>query len=104
MKFNFVYDDRTELEVPVIYVPMEYWEPQEKAEFYDRAQSITSKIPAKILELDKRYMTKYEELQENPDDFFTIMDELNDLSGKISELNVLYLRIEGHFLQSGGHF
>lgn len=104
MKFNFIYDDRIELEMPVIYVPLEQWNPEETAEFFDKTQGISSKIPAKIHEFDKRYMKKYEELQHQPEMFFEIMEELNDLSGKISELNVLYLRIEGTFLHAGGHF
>lgn len=104
MKFDFIYEPRIELEMPVIHIPMEDWEAAEVAEFYDKAQSITAKIPAKILEFDKLYMRKYEELQARPDDFFEIMDDLNELSGKISELNVLYLRIEGSFLHAGGHF
>lgn len=104
MKFNFIYDPRIELDMPVIHIPMEAWEAAEIAEFYEKTQAITSKIPAKILEFDKLYMRKYEELQVRPDDFFEIMDDLNELSGKISELNVLYLRIEGTFLHAGGHF
>lgn len=104
MKYEFVYDPRTEIDMPVIYTPFEEWSTEEKSEFYQKTQVISSKIPAKILEFDKRYMNKYEELHDKPDAFFEIMDELNELSGKISELNVLFLRIEGTFLFSGGHF
>lgn len=104
MKFNFIYDDRIEMDMPVIYVPIEQWNPEDKVEFFDRTQGISSKIPSKIQEFDKRYMKKYDELQYHPEMFFEIMEELNDLSGKISELNVLYLRIEGKFLHSDGHF
>ncbi|WP_134701484.1 hypothetical protein [Ammoniphilus sp. YIM 78166] len=104
MKYNFVYDRRIELDMPVIYVPFEEWNSEETAAFYERTQGITSKIPAKILEFDKRYMKKYEELQSRPEAFFEIMDELNELSGKISELNVLFLRLEGTFIQSDTHF
>ncbi len=103
MKFNFIYDPRIELDMPVIHIPMENWEAAEIADFYDKTQAITSKIPAKILEFDKIYMKKYEELQSRPEDFFEIMEALNDLSGKISELNVLYLRIEGSFLHGDSH-
>ncbi|RXT04133.1 hypothetical protein [Ammoniphilus sp. CFH 90114] len=104
MKYTFIFDDRIELDMPVIYVPVEQWDQEETAAFFEKTQGITSQIPAKIQEFDKRYMQKYEELQHRPESFFEIMDELNELSGKISELNVLYLRIEGTFLHAGGHF
>lgn len=104
MKYEFIYDTRIEVDKPVIHVPVEEWSTEDFSNFMDESQRITSKIPAKILEIDKRYMEKYEELQIRPDFFFEIMDELNEMSGKISELNVLYLQLEGKFLYSGGHF
>jgi len=104
MKYAFVYDPRIEMNMPVIYEPMEEWTSEEMAHFNDQALSITAQIPAKILEFDKRYMKKYDALEEDPERFFEIMEDLNELSGKISELNVLYLRLEGKFLQTGGHF
>jgi hypothetical protein len=104
MKYEFMYNSRVEIDMPVIHVPLEQWDTDERAHFYEKAQTVSSKIPAKILEFDKLYMKKYDELQQHPEAFFEIMDELNELSGKISELNVLYLRLEGTFLHAGGHF
>ncbi|HJV47495.1 MAG TPA: hypothetical protein VJ824_17390 [Bacillota bacterium] len=102
MKFEFVYDPRIELNSPIIKIPVEEWTTEDLHQFYEEAQDVTAKIPAKILEFDKIYMQKYEELQYRPEDLFDIMEELNELSGKICELNVLYLRLEGKFLYSGG--
>jgi hypothetical protein len=104
MKFGFEYNPRIELEVPVFFVPFEQLTQQDLAEFYHEVQMVTSKIPVKIQELDRRYMANYEKLEERPDQFFEIMDELNEISGKISELNVWFLNLEGKFIQTDGHF
>jgi hypothetical protein len=105
VKYTFKYDPRIELDVPFLYVPFEEFSQEEKTEFYSQIQDVTAKIPAKILELDRHYMNKYQELDTRPDDVFEIMYELTELSKKICELNVLFLHLEGRFIQSGeGHY
>ncbi|RKD25086.1 hypothetical protein BEP19_04500 [Ammoniphilus oxalaticus] len=100
MKFKFEYNEKIELEKPLILVPMERWNQREIDEYYGKARKISAQIPSRIRQLDEQYMEKYESLQLNPDDFFEIMEELNGISSKISELNALYLKIEGKHLQS----
>jgi hypothetical protein len=102
--YRFVYDPRIEIEVPVLTKPLDSFSKEDLDSFYEQAQMISAKIPAKIQELDKRYMAKYDMLHDHPELFFEIMDELNEISGKISELNVWFLHLEGRFIQTDGHF
>lgn len=99
MNYRFVYDEKLELETPIFLVPIDHWSEREKNAFYEKAKKISEKIPEKIRKLDETYMRKYETLHEQPDLFFEKMEELNEISSKISALNAIYFAIEGKHLR-----
>jgi hypothetical protein len=105
MKYSFSYDGFLEICVPVLHDAIENFTKEERENLYMEAKEKTSsKIPAKILELDEKYMDLYEKLGKEPEKFFEITDELNRISERISALNVWFLEIEGYFIQSHRHF
>lgn len=99
MNYTFDYDKRLGIDLPVLNVPFESLDEDERGKFFKELRAISASIPEKIKLLDEEYMEKYEELEKDIDNFYEIMDELNDISKKISELNVWFLKIEGHFIQ-----
>lgn len=101
-KFDFIYNPKLDIKEPVLYVPLNYLSATEKAEYFLEANKIAAEIPSKIQQLDKQYMQLHDELAGNDEHFFDLFEEMNQISEKICELNVLYLRIEGHFIQRDG--
>jgi hypothetical protein len=77
----------------------------ERAELAARYQEMAAQIPAQVKAFEKRYMACYEELKQAEDDatFYSLIDEMNDLSSRISDLNILYLEIEGRYLAEKVH-
>lgn len=100
-KFVFEYNPKIKLKVPVLKVPLEQLNAAELSEYQYEASKLAADIPAEISQLDQVYMEKYTQLQEAKEQhFFQKMNELNIISDAICELNVLYLKIQGQFLQS----
>lgn len=102
--YTFEYNKKLEIEIPIILEKEDKWTKKEKEDFLRKIQQISSKIPEKIKKLEERYMELYEKLEQNEEKYFSNLEELNQISYDISELNVLFLRIEGRFLFSERHF
>ena len=65
-------------------------------------QQVCSRIPIQIQAFEDAYMKRFAELEqvEEDDTFYVLLNEMNELSSCISDLNVLFLHIEGRFLAS----
>lgn len=100
--YEFRYDARLGIDRPVLHVAYERLSKAEREAFEYKCQQVCSRIPLRIQALERTYMTRYAELEhaEADTDYFAILNEMNDISSRISELNVLFLHIEGRFLAS----
>lgn len=100
--FEFRYDEEIDLMRPVLHVDYESLNPEERQEFEWRLQQVSAQIPDRIQQFEQDYMHLYETLKATEDDeaFFRINEEMNKVSKKISELNLLYLQIEGTHLHA----
>jgi hypothetical protein len=103
--FAFVYDERLGLARPVLYVEYEELSQEKQDEFELKCQESCSYIPERIKEIEQDYMQRYEALANTEDEteFLRLNDELNELSKRICELNLLYLQIEGTYLSANVH-
>jgi hypothetical protein len=103
--FEFCYDNRLGVLLPLLHVEYEEMPKALQDEFEYKCQEICSQIPEQIKQLERAYMEKYEALQEIDDEehFLQLNDELNDLSKRICDLNLLYLHIEGTYLAANVH-
>lgn len=100
--FTVRFDQELGIEVPVLYVPFDQLSEGEKEEFHAKMEEISGKIPGRIRELEQEYKEMYDHLSlENSDQiFFDGMERLNQISRSISELNILYLQMQGRYLTS----
>ncbi len=100
--FEFRYDEEINLMRPVLHVDYESLNLEERQEFDWGLQQISAQIPDRIQQFEQEYMNLYETLKSTEDDasFFRINEEMNKVSKKISELNLLYLHIEGTHLHA----
>lgn len=104
-RYEWRYDSRLQIERPHLRVDLEDLTMEEREEFEVMCQQACSQIPVRIQSLEKEYMEKFKVLErmEEDDDFFTLLNEMNEISSRISDLNVLFLHIEGRFLASHSH-
>lgn len=103
--FELRYDQELELMRPVLHVDYESLSPEKKQEFEWACQQVCAKIPDRLQQLEQAYMELYEKLKDTEDEelFFKTNEEMNELFKKISEINLLYLQIEGTYLHSNVH-
>lgn len=100
--FEFRYDEEIDLMRPVLYVDYESLNAKERQEFEWGLQQISAQIPDRLQQFEQDYLNLYETLKKAEDDesFFRINEEMNRVSKNISELNLLYLHIEGTHLHA----
>ena len=98
--YEWRFDPRLNIRRLILRVDPDRLTPGERAELAVRYQEMAAQIPAQVKAFEKRYMACYEELKQAEDDesFYALIDEMNDLSSRISDLNILYLEIEGRYL------
>lgn len=103
--FSFEYDERLGVYLPHLEVEYDQMSEEQQYEFELKCQEICSKIPERIRELEQEYMIIYEALKEaeDEDEFLRYNDKMNELSKAISDLNLLYLQIEGTYLGAHVH-
>jgi hypothetical protein len=103
--FEFCYDQRLGIRRPYLHREYEELSKELQDEFELKCQEICSEIPERIKVLEREYMRKFEDLREMDDEtsFLRLNDEMNELSKKICDLNILYLYIEGTFLAANVH-
>ena len=103
--YEFRYDQRLQISKPHLYVTYEELSEEQREEYELLCQRACSGIPDQIHSLEEAYMACFEQLTtvEDDDQFHTLLDEMNELSSRISDLNVLYLQLEGHFLNERVH-
>jgi hypothetical protein len=103
--FEFRYDERLNLPLPLLHVEYEELPEAARQEFELKCQEICSLIPERIKELERLYLARYDQLWdvENEESFLKLNDEMNELSRTICDLNLLYLHIEGTYLDANVH-
>lgn len=110
MKFNkeyfrFLFDERLQVNRPYLLCDYEEMPEEVQDDFELRCQQVSAEIPEKIEALEREYMHLFDQLQETAEDdrFDQLMDQMNDLSSKIFDLNLLYVGIEGKYLGANVH-
>jgi len=103
--YEWRFDPRLNIHRLILRVDSDRLAPKERAELALRYQEMAAQIPAQVRAFEQRYMACYEALKQAEDDesFYSLIDEMNDLSSRISDLNVLYLEIEGRYLAGKIH-
>lgn len=102
--YEFIYDEELGIEKPILYVPMEQLSEEDQSSLYHKMEQISGQIPERIRELERKYETLYARFSEEDhiqdDRFYSRMEEMNEISRKIGELNILYLQMQGKYLTS----
>ncbi|WP_054949284.1 hypothetical protein [Numidum massiliense] len=103
--YAWQFDARLDLERPVLHVPDDELTEADRQAFAAMCQQVCAKIPERIKTLEQEYMERFTRLEDVEQDaeFHELLDEMNEISGCISELNVLYLQLEGKYLTSYVH-
>ncbi|SFS47022.1 hypothetical protein [Marininema halotolerans] len=103
--YELVFDQRLQIRKPLLHVDYEELSLEEQEQFEWLCQEICAEIPPRIQELEAIYMKSFEVLYFAEDDatFFQLTTEMNELSCLIADLNVLFLHIEGKFIQTSVH-
>lgn len=103
--FTFVHDVRLGVTRPILYVDYDELPREKREEFELKCQACSASIPQRIKELEREYLELYEGLAnlDEEDEFLRGMDQLNELSRRICDLNLLYLQIEGTYLAANVH-
>jgi len=99
------YDRRLKIDRPFLHIDYEELSEAEREEFELICQEICSKIPDQIKAWEQEYNNKYESLKEADDEevFYQLTDELNEISSRICDLNLLFLYIEGTYISQSIH-
>lgn len=103
--YELCYDTRLQIERPYLHVRIDELSEVEREAFEVVCQQVCSRIPVQIQVFEKKYMERFTALEsaEEDDMFFDLLQEMNEISSCISDLNVLFLQIEGRFLASRSH-
>ncbi|MFC4077169.1 hypothetical protein [Salinithrix halophila] len=103
--YERVHDERLRVDRPVLYVEYESLSEGEQQEFELLCQEICAQIPPRIKAFEEIYMDRFEALHqaENDEAFYHLLEEMNDISSRIADLNVLFLHIEGNFIAASIH-
>lgn len=98
--FAFPFDERLGIHRPRLFVDYEELSRDNRHRFELGCQEVCAEIPERIRLLEERYMNLFEALNEmaTEAEWERLMDEMNDLSSCIADLNVLYLHIEGTYI------
>ncbi|WP_141201759.1 hypothetical protein [Paludifilum halophilum] len=103
--YEFPWDERLQVHRPLLHVEYEEMPPEVQHTFELKCQEVCAQIPPQIKVFEQRYMDRFEALNQarEDEDFFGLMEEMNELSSCISDLNILFLHIEGHFIGASVH-
>ncbi|SHE71500.1 hypothetical protein SAMN05444392_102490 [Seinonella peptonophila] len=102
ISYQLQYDERLGIKRPVLFVEYEQLSRSEQEMFEEACQQISSEIPDRIRYFEKEYLEYFDSLSqaEHEEMFEHMIKKMNDISRCISELNLLYLYIEGTYLGS----
>ncbi|SFX72971.1 hypothetical protein SAMN04487866_12029 [Thermoactinomyces sp. DSM 45891] len=105
MPYEMIYDSRLQIRRPILHVDYDELESDVQAEFELLCQQVCACIPEQIKCFEIEYLMTFDSLKEVEDEklFFAINEQLNDLSSRISDLNILFLHIEGSFVTQSVH-
>lgn len=104
MKYTISQDDRLGLARPVLLTPYDKLNEEEQASFELLCQSVCAGIPEAIKRFERKYMQHFDALDEvDETEFYQLMNEMNEISSCICDLNLLFLWIEGNFLSKSLH-
>ncbi|PTM60060.1 hypothetical protein [Desmospora activa] len=103
--FAFPFDERLGVRRPRLFVAYEELSREYLHRFELGCQEVCSDIPERIRLFERRYMHLFEALNgiEREAEMDRILEEMNDLSSRIADLNVLYLHIEGTYIGANVH-
>lgn len=103
--YEFVYDQRLQVNRPLLHVEYDDLPIQAQHTFELKCQEVCALIPPQIKAFEQQYMEKFDRLNQATDDkeFYQLLDEMNELSSRISDLNVLFLHIEGTYIATSMH-
>lgn len=97
--YEFRYDREIGIEVPEFHVPVSELSEAERDEVLHRLEQISGEIPERIRELEHSFNNLYDQSAEHDGEgFFERMEKVVDLSRRIGELHLWYLRIQGKHL------
>ncbi|WP_124728101.1 hypothetical protein [Staphylospora marina] len=98
--YEFVFDERLGVLRPLLHVDYESMTESQQQDFELGCQEVLAAIPEKIRDWETEYLHRFEQLQtaEDDRDFVRLSEELNRISSILSDLNLLYLHIEGNYL------
>lgn len=104
MKYTLKQDERLGVPKPVLFVEYEQLSNAEQADFELLCQTVCAKIPEAVKTFEQQYMKYFDQLdQVDETGFYELMEEMNEISSCICDLNLLYLWIEGNFLSNSVH-
>jgi len=100
--FEFVYNEEIGIETPILHIPYEQLSKEELDALHHKMEKVSGQIPERIRELEQKYKELYKQFteQESDSQFYEGMNRINELSRKIGELNIWYLRMQGKHLTS----
>lgn len=103
--YEMYYDERLQIHRPILHVDYNELEKPLQAEFELLCQQVCANIPEQIKRFEEVYLQTFESLKEieDEDQFLAINEQMNDLSSRISDLNILFLHIEGSFIAYSVH-
>ncbi|WP_091567465.1 hypothetical protein [Melghirimyces thermohalophilus] len=95
--FSFFFDERLEVTRPLLHVEYESMPTEVRHQFELKCQQICATIPEKLKEWERRYLERFEALNQAEDEaeFDRLWEEMDRISSRIADLNLLYLHIEG---------
>lgn len=98
--YQFHYDPLLQVDRPYLLISYEKMTVDEQEDFEVRCQEVCAYIPERIRQFEGKYMYYFDQLAhvESDNDFERITNNMNEISSCISDLNLLYLYIEGSFL------
>lgn len=98
--YTLQYDEHLHVHRPILHTAYEELSMEDREAFERACQKICAHIPIQIERMEQIYMQRYAQLEDAQEDegFFALLDEMNELSYRISALNVLFFQIEGRFL------
>lgn len=103
--FSLVFDSRLGLKRPRLHTEYEALTPEQQEAFELACLEICAEIPERIRLYEQQYMHYYAQLTDVEDEsvFDRLNAQMNDLSSRINDLNLLYLTIEGRYLGANVH-
>ncbi|MFY0543334.1 hypothetical protein [Brevibacillus sp. H7] len=92
MRYQFTYDDRLGIRIPVLYHDWEMYSPDERADILLEWEEIRAKIPDRIIQLESIITQKQNQLSEEENFVRSceLNSEIHELASVINDLNIWF--------------